>query len=97
MFFAQRIRLRPIHRAVIRLIDFIEREIGHVDIGLKAGLERRADAAKTVPIDAAEEIMGFDLRGTGVAGSGAEAVVCGAKETVLGVASVSRRGEKEWC
>ena len=67
MLIAQRIRLRTIRSAMIRLIDLVEREIGDVDVGNEARFKGGADAAETAPVDTFEEVVGFDFRGAGVA------------------------------
>lgn len=61
MLLAQRIDLRAIGCRMIRLVDFVGWEVGDVDVGVEAGFERRADLAKAVPGDAAEEFVAFNF------------------------------------
>lgn len=82
MLFAESIDLRVICRAVIRLVDFVGREVGDVDVGLEARFERGADFAEGVPIDAAEEVVLFDLGSPVGTARGAEAVGSGTEEAV---------------
>ena len=70
-------RLCPQRRGIVRLRDFVDREVLRVDVGLEFGLERRVDAAQAVPLDAREEGMRFDLVG---AAHATESVFCVADE-----------------
>lgn len=83
MLLPQRVDLRAVRRRMIGLVDFIGGEIGDIDVGVEARFKGRADFAEAVPGDAAEEVVGLDLRGAVVAGGGAEAVGGGAEETVV--------------
>lgn len=67
---------------MVRLIDLVEWEIGDIDVRRKARFEWGSDAAETVPVDAFEEVVGFDLRGAGMTGGGAKSVACGAEEPI---------------
>lgn len=59
---------------VISLVDLVNREVGGVNVGSEAGLERCPDSAKAIEIDTSEEGVRFDLMGTATT------------QTVLGVA-----------
>ena len=48
-------------RRVIGLVDFISGEVGRVNVGGEARLERCADATQAVKLDATEEGMVLDL------------------------------------
>ena len=67
MLLAQSVNLRAVRGRMVRLVDLVGGEVGDVDVGVEAGLEGSADLAEAVPGDAAEEIVGFDLRGAVVA------------------------------
>lgn len=81
MFVAESFRLRAIGRTMVRLIDLVQWEVGDIDLGFKARFEGGTDAAQTGPVDAFEEVVGFDLRGAGMAGGGAKSVASGAEES----------------
>jgi hypothetical protein len=49
---------------IISLINLISREVGGVNVGGQARLERRADTAETIKLDTAEESMALDLVST---------------------------------
>lgn len=89
MLFPECVDLRMVRGAVVRLVDFVGREVGDIDVGLKARLERCTDFAEGIPIDAAEEVVEFDLRGTVSAARGAEAVGGGTEEAVEMTVSAS--------
>ena len=48
-------------RGVVRLVDLVGGEVGRVDVGRQAGLERRADAPQAVELDAPEEGVVLEL------------------------------------
>lgn len=84
MFVAQRVDLRAVQRAMVRLVDFVRGEVRDVDVGVEAGFEGGADLAEAVPGDAAEEVVALDFRGAGGSRGGAEAVGGRAEEAVWG-------------
>jgi hypothetical protein len=67
--------LCPVRSAVVVLVDLVNREVLRIDVGLQLGLERRTNAAKTIPGYATEERMLLDLTGT-----------TNASKTVIGIA-----------
>lgn len=81
---------------MVRLVDFVGWEVGDVDVGLEARFERGADLAEGVPVDAAEEVVLFDLRGAVGAARGAEAVGGGTEEAVEKMRVVSVYWRREW-
>lgn len=74
VFLAQSLSLGAMSGSGVFLGNLINGEIGNVDIGLQVWLERRADGAKLVPIDAFEEGVGFDFLAAVGAGLAAHAV-----------------------
>jgi hypothetical protein len=54
-------------RGVVRLVDLVGGEVGRVDVRRQARLERRADAAQAVELDAAEEGVVLELVGAAAA------------------------------
>lgn len=61
MLVAQGVDLGPVKCRMIVLVDFIGREIRHVDVGSEAWFEGCADGAELVPYYAMEERMLFDV------------------------------------
>jgi hypothetical protein len=49
------------HGGVVRLVNLVGREVGRVDVGRQARLERRADPPQAVELDATEEGVALDL------------------------------------
>lgn len=49
---------------VVGLVNFVGREVGGVDVGRQARLERSANAAQAIKVDAAEKRMALEFMGT---------------------------------
>lgn len=58
---AKGVRLRAELSRVVDLRDFVDWEVLCIDIALELGLERSADLAETIPIDAVEERVVLQL------------------------------------
>ena len=56
--------LCPVSSAVVVLVDLVNGEVLCVHVRLQLRLERRTDASQTIPRNAAEERVLFDLAGT---------------------------------
>ena len=70
---------RPDLSRRVVLIDFVNREVLRVDVGLQTRFKRRSDASKTIPVDPTEEGMLLDL-----------ARPTNATETMFGIANQAR-------
>ena len=74
MFLAQLLDLCAVRRGMVVLVDFVRREVAHVDVGGQAGLEWCADITELLEDDTLEEGVGADFGATGGAVRGAEAL-----------------------
>ncbi len=91
MLIPKRIHSSPLLRARIILWDLVDGEVADVSSGLQRRFKGSVDAAELVPVDAAEEGVGFDLLGAVLAVVAAEAVVDVAEHAVRGVVSIETR------
>ena len=71
---------------MVRLVDLVRWEVGHVDVRFELGLERRLDLSQMLEHDALEEGVALDLLGA----VGAEAVGRLANQTGRAMRSVSK-------
>lgn len=50
--------------SVIRLVNLIGWEVSSIDVGSQLRFEWGSNTSKSIKLDAAEELVGFDLAGT---------------------------------